>query len=323
MPLFRSYINDLALKGFSSHEHLRLALMSVVSARRLAPNLGRALFCSRATSMLVGATGQNLLAAIQSFPRDERSAILQWIGRFGPFIEDEREVWEDDLYYFNNEDITNEGLGEAARQCQRGYDAHTLSLQTGNGFPIGLSPLTVSQGLLDDPLVVVSVPSHFSASALAEIANNSEPEPSSWVDLIIYCRNRFTNLIIGKHCDKVLQPQPFSANVARRTIELLKVLNQISTERDEEGALSPLGEELKQNFFIGEKAWFSDEGADNKQNFASEMTFPDPRNNAERIQCFWHGKIKTPQYRIHFEWPKPTPGEPIVVAYIGPKISKH
>jgi len=52
------------------------------------------------------------------------------------------------------------------------------------------------------------------------------------------------------------------------------------------------------------------------------MTFPDPDVQGETLFCSWHGKVKTPQYRIHFSWPV-TAASPVYVVYVGPKITKR
>jgi hypothetical protein len=92
---------------------------------------------------------------------------------------------------------------------------------------------------------------------------------------------------------------------------------------NEDGCLDDLGLDLLQKHFVGEKAWFSDESDENKARFKDEMTFPDPEDSSCSLRCYWHGKIKTPQYRIHFEWPVPPPFRRIKIAYIGPKIAKR
>jgi hypothetical protein len=52
------------------------------------------------------------------------------------------------------------------------------------------------------------------------------------------------------------------------------------------------------------------------------MSFVDPENPAKKFFCPWHGKIQTPQFRIHFEWPIPAHQQRLKVLYIGPKITK-
>lgn len=74
--------------------------------------------------------------------------------------------------------------------------------------------------------------------------------------------------------------------------------------------------------FSGEKAWFTDESEGNKKKFASQMTFVDPLNSSMKIFCPFHGKIKTPQYRIHFPWPMAQDEGVLRIVYIGPKITK-
>ncbi len=41
-----------------------------------------------------------------------------------------------------------------------------------------------------------------------------------------------------------------------------------------------------------------------------------------QLECFWHGKIKSPQYRIHFSYPIEE-DVPLYIAYIGPKLTKR
>jgi hypothetical protein len=119
-----------------------------------------------------------------------------------------------------------------------------------------------------------------------------------------------------------LLPTPFSQLVTKRIFELLDILNRLVIESDLNGQLSETGRNLLQQHFSGDKAWFTDESSTNKRNFKQEMTFSDPIDNSKKIFCSWHGKIKTPQVRVHFEWPRPNNQKKIKVVYIGPKITK-
>ena len=99
---------------------------------------------------------------------------------------------------------------------------------------------------------------------------------------------------------------PFSSLVTKRIFELLDVLNCIVNETDGSGGVSEAGLQILNDHFVGEKAWFTDESDTNKRAFKYAMTFPDMNNpDGEKLFCPWHGKIKTPQIRIHFEWPRP------------------
>lgn len=105
-------------------------------------------------------------------------------------------------------------------------------------------------------------------------------------------------------------------------MELLNLLDKLSESVDSQGQLSAAGKELQQIHFNGEKAWFSSDSEGSKRDFGKGMTFPDPADSSRSIQCFWHGEIKTPQFRVHFEWPLSIGTKRIKVTYIGPKISK-
>ena len=82
--------------------------------------------------------------------------------------------------------------------------------------------------------------------------------------------------------------------------------------------------QLQSLLMVGDRARFTDSSDTEKRNrrFAEAMTFNHPETS-ERVFCSWHGKIQTPQYRIHFEWPMPDHQDrKLFVAYIGPKITK-
>jgi hypothetical protein len=120
-----------------------------------------------------------------------------------------------------------------------------------------------------------------------------------------------------------LSPVPFHSGVAEKLYFLLGVLQKLSDET-RDGALSAVGLELYDKFFMRQKALFSDESESNKRDFANELTFRDPAGGHEPLFCPWHGKVKFgSQYRIHFEWPRPRGQVAIKVVYIGPKITKH
>ena len=72
--------------------------------------------------------------------------------------------------------------------------------------------------------------------------------------------------------------------------------------------------------FHGEKSWFSDSSDSEKRKFKQDLTFPHPERAQENLFCTWHGKVKTPQYRVHFSWSFGT--DPVYVTYVGPKITK-
>lgn len=136
------------------------------------------------------------------------------------------------------------------------------------------------------------------------------------------CRSRFELLIIPDSVQERIEREAFYPVVARRTLVILQTLHRIVRGRSADGSLNAEALSLWQQHSQGGKAWFTDESEGNKHKFKSEMTFPDPENPSNRLFCPWHGKIKTPQFRIHFEWPV-LPGQSrLKILYIGPKITK-
>ena len=102
----------------------------------------------------------------------------------------------------------------------------------------------------------------------------------------------------------------------------LIVLHELKNCFDEDGERTPAGHSLYQKHFTGDKAWFSDSSVTEKRNFRTELTFPNPSLPGESLFCTWHGKVKTPQLRIHFSWPIRAT-EPLYVVYVGPKLTKR
>ena len=135
-------------------------------------------------------------------------------------------------------------------------------------------------------------------------------------------RARFPNLVLSESIERVLAPHPFNLYVIERSMELLTVLQQYLESRDDNGRHTANTRDLLARHFSGGKAWFTDESATNKRAFKNELTFPDPIDPTAQVFCPWHGKIKTPQYRIHFAWPIEAADRVIRVVYIGPKITR-
>jgi len=320
----RLFLNEASLVGMSDLDQVSDYFNALMSARSRSQNLSRVLYCSRKTGETEAIHGERLLKTIAKMPRDKRGAILAWLGKRGPFMDYDRVETDEDLYHLGKTEVTDLGPGEAARQKQRGLDARLLSFDNAAGAhgPFAHTPLRVIQGFPDEPIGAADIPNTWDFAEAKKWADAVDPEPDSWVTLLKVCRRRYGNLLIGVHCDQILGAQTFYPAVSRRVIELLRILDEIAGDASAQHGLSAQGLELVQNHFSGGKAMFTDESDENKTKFAREMTFADPADPSRKIQCFWHGKIKTQQFRIHFEWPLPATTAQIKVAYIGPKISK-
>ncbi len=102
----------------------------------------------------------------------------------------------------------------------------------------------------------------------------------------------------------------------------LDTLNKSCGCFDEKGKRTAEGDQIYADHFTGEKAWFSDSSSREKNMFRPELTFRHPEQLDEYLFCPWHGKVKTPQIRIHFSWPIAA-NAPVYIVYVGPKITKR
>jgi hypothetical protein len=319
----RIFLNELSIDGrFPSRESVRAALMELVGARNRSRQLAKILYCSFSLPSRRGWASETLQETFATFRRDEKAQILGWLSQRGPFLEQDRQAEENDLFSFEGEDVTELGLGEAARRLVHGCAAAVYSFVGGSARDFRRTPLPVTHGLVEDPYQTLDVPNYWTIQELLDVSESALLEPETWTELLDRADNQFDRLIIGNHCYATLGGSPFNPSLGRRITALLKILQAIMKEMDEHGTLSAAGEELRQTHFVGERALFSDESASNKANFKDDMTFDDPMDAGNSITCFWHGKINTPKFRIHFEWPVGSPKDGMKVVYIGPKISK-
>ena len=124
-----------------------------------------------------------------------------------------------------------------------------------------------------------------------------------------------------------LQGHPFVPGAAQRIVVLLNVLNRMKQCFDDDGSRTAEGHRLYQDFFTGEPgnggrgAAFTDSSDPEKHDFKNDLTFPSPAHPSETLFCTWHGKVQTPQIRVHFSYPI-RKDDPLFVVYVGPKITK-
>lgn len=313
------FLNELALAdAWTSTSAIRQPLTAILRARQQQPVLRDALYCARGFGGVQTPAGLPLSRAAQALPRDTRVQLFEWIAKFGPFIEDHRQPIDEDLFFFGEDDVTDLGLGEAARRIRVEHRAATLSPVVDEHSRFAASPLSVVHGLPDEPIAEVDVTNYTHLARLSGDLRTLDPNPANWQAFLEECRYRFDLLHIGTHCDETLTRLPYMPAAGRRIIELLNVLQRIRAEMNHNGSLSPTGLELRDRFFIGKGAWFSDESESRKRK-PSKFTFPDPEGGND-ITCFWHGKVSTEAIRMHFDWPVKCGTKPLRIAYIGRHI---
>jgi hypothetical protein len=323
----RWYVNDASLQGqFLSIVEFLPALRELMDLRRSEPAYS-SLFVARALGSRALLADQTLAHAVQSISdRDLRVRVLQWVNQRGPFFDDDRLTEEDDLFQCMGVDVTDQGLGEAARQIVHGLKAGTWSF-VGGALNFCLNPLKVTHGLTEAPMGLYDVPNVWTADAFRVLAIEALPRPTSWSDLTIRLRMRFSRLNIPDafHNNAKLQAEPFNTAISDRVEELCNHLNEYMKSRNANGSPSARTNEIIRALFTnaaGAEPLFTAESVSNQNSFRNELTFPDPSVPNRTIFAHWHGKIRHRFFRLHFEWPVPLDAAQLKVLYLGPKLTR-
>lgn len=314
------FVNDLSLAGqYPTSEAFVGDLKQFLALRNRSPLLASRLFCSRTICYRPVSQNHDFQHAVMgSGDKLLTNLVLNWITKAGPFWEEQRQPVTDDYFHCHQTEVTEFGLGEAARRKLGGASTNSISFP-GAGFDY--SPLPVIQGLLEEPISTIEVENQWKWEDVQRAVEAAMPPIINWEQMLTEARGRFDHLDLVADCGDPLKSEPFSQYVVERVFELLKVLNEYISCMAESCAPTERNHELIAQHFTGEKSWFSDESTSNKQDFKNKLEFADPAQPGDKIFCPWHGKINTPPYRIHFEWP-PRPKAKLRVFYIGPKITK-
>ena len=311
--------NDCSIHGqFPSLEVFRDTIGRVMTIRETARRFGRELQCHRNVVNAQVTQDLTMPQAVQALSSDKRRSLMQWLTRRGPFWEDAREHSEDDYVECNGEVVTDTAVGEAAFCLIHRIDRSLVSLDPSDWL---ISPLSVNWH--DDAGVKsVEVLNYWDPGEVEAALESAPVQLESWNDLESVARLRCPDLTFSDDSFALLRGHPFGKGAAERLLVRLNVLHTLKNSFNEHGERTPEGHALYQKHFTGDKAWFSDSSDIEKARFESELTFSHPTNPAQRLFCTWHGKVKTPQLRIHFSWPIRA-NEPLYVVYVGPKITKR
>lgn len=315
------FINDLSIRGqFVSHGDICNALTPILQLRQRRADLRSRILCSRplGTRPAIGALSLQQ-AVVQAPDRTFKQLALTWLANAGPFWDDSRELNPDDYFHHAGEDVTEHGLGEASRRLIAGAAAAAFSFLNPPENTFRHSPIEVHHGLPEDPIGILAVHNFWEVD---ELERSSIVPPSSWADMLSSAGNRMNLLVLSGEISAQLKSQPFSRIIAEKVLERLAVLQTLAAETLPDGSRSEKATQIYNTYFIGDTPYFTDESDGNKRDFKNEMTFNDPVTSGATLFCPWHGKVKTGQFRIHFEWPRPRRQNHIKICYIGPKITK-
>jgi hypothetical protein len=200
------HVNDLSLSGqFADSEAFRVALTPLLQLRAKRDDLKSRIFCSKTLLVRpVTVNALNLQQAVMAI-RDKNytRSVLAWISSAGPFWEDTRASISEDLFYFEHEDVTEQGLGEAARRLLRGIEAHVYSF-TGPVARFQRSPL-----LVESLRGFQQILNFWDTPTLEATAGRERAE--SWRHLLELVSQRLPNVILAPETAKQLRPSPFSS----------------------------------------------------------------------------------------------------------------
>ena len=185
----RWYINDLSVQGQYTSPLEFVELLSRMLALKIrVRRIGSNLFCSRDQfrnrPVLPGTTVVEALR--NSSQRDLRNMSLSWLDKSGPFLEDSRLQQTDDLFFFENHDVTDQGLGEAARQ-RLAFRATASFSFPGGQVDFCKDSLFIQQGFPNELISTVQLQNFWTLDGLEKHAQLCEDTPDSWTSLLAFC----------------------------------------------------------------------------------------------------------------------------------------
>jgi hypothetical protein len=313
-------LNDLSLHGqFDSTSTFIAALDRIMVARQSIQRRGMRLRCRKFQHARINET-TTVLQALQSMrDRNKRSGILLWMTKDGPFWEEERLHTGDDFFEVDGAVVTDTAVGEAAMQILQGT-ATTLVSFTPSSWE--RTPIEVARVHDDESRTTVSVPNVWTQAQIDATLQEAERPLQSWSDLVRWAQRECSHLALAPDVIASLEGWPFVPGAAERFQVLLGTLDRLKQCVGKNNRLNAAGLAILQNYFVGEEARFTDSSDGEKREFKNELTFPHPERPGETLFCPWHGKVKTPQMRVHFSYPIKF-DEPLYIVYIGPKITKR
>ena len=312
--------NDLSIHSqFPDLPAFREAMIRLMGIRSVARQFGREVQCHRNVANAQVTHRHCMQQAINIFNRDEQRAVMQWLTRQGPFWEEARVHSPDDYLECNGEVVTDTAVGEAAYCCFNGVRRSLVSLTPSSWM---FSPILVTWIVNLRDKRDVYVVNHWDVEELEAFLRDAPAPLASWEQLELSSRDRCPNLTFSEDCFHALRGHPFVQGAAHRVLSLLELLDQFKMCFDEGGQRTPKGHWLYKEHFTGVRGRFSDSSDVEKRNFEAKLTFRHPEAAGETLFCTWHGKVQTPQLRIHFSWPV-VADKPLYVVYVGPKITKR
>lgn len=314
------YFNDCSLHGqFPDVPSFEEAIGRLMLMKQLAARFGNDIYCHKNCMNSQVTRDENLPQVINKIDRNRRLALLQWFTKYGPFWDDVRQHSADQYLDCNQEVVTDTVVGECA---VIGLSGESVQLTSITPSDWEANTLEVCWHKNDQSMEAIHLCNHINSETLETTLQSAPLSISSWDELSTRCIPRFSLLNFSEDAFEALKGVPFHPGVAESLVRRLDVLNQLKAAFDPNGNRTDEGNRLYQEFFNGKKAWFTDSGPQEKIDFKNQLTFKHPENDAATLFATWHGKVKTPQMRIHFDWDFSNENL-VYVVYLGPKLTKR
>ncbi len=311
------YFNDASLHGqFPACEAFKDSLQNLWEIRKTLVASGLQLRVCRSVRLRQVTPTETFNQFLGVIPKDLKARLLLWLDREGPFWDDDRRHPDEEYFECCGDLVTDTGAAEAACLQTEAVASWLFSLDPSKFLT---NPLVVQWLGREGGDLSVAVPNAWNPYHAGRCVSSLEKPFASWNELLEWAERECRNLILSPEIRTQL-PMQFYSNVAQRSKVLLGILDQIvgltKTGKSREV------EEIRKEWMHGERARFSPSCDSELRDFANDLTFSHPVSG-RRVLCSWHGKIQTPQFRIHYEWPLPEGEDRLFVAYIGPKITKR
>ncbi|MCM2680953.1 hypothetical protein [Echinimonas agarilytica] len=312
--------NELSFDGeFESFESYLESLNGLMKMRLEAKKHGFDVHCTKAILNTDITRDINFQQSLQRLTKEQCHALVQWITQSGPFWDDDKSHSSEEYYELEGGNVvTDTCLAEAAFHNVDRTPSSVISLSQPHWSSASLPVIWHK----DNGNLRVEVINQTRLDVLLERLVD-EPKPiTSWEQLEVRCKERCPSLTFSDTSFAGLKGVPFVFGASSRIWDLMIVLETMKNSFNEAGERNEEGHRIYQEHFTGNKAWFSDSSDTEKREFSEELTFKHPENEGKTIFCTWHGKVKTPQMRIHHSWPI-SKDTPLYVTYVGPKITKR
>jgi hypothetical protein len=241
---------------------------------------------------------------------EQKRKILNILDKTTPVLPDDSAIPSDLTFFYNENLIPNTGLAECAYQKMMGESASLYSLSTSSFRYDSLTVYIKQNDIIDNKQ---EVKNYFSIAALEQELQSACKPIQSWDEFFDFVTNNFIWLKLTDDAKKYLKREAFEKILANSIITRLDILNKMAESESEKIFL-----ELYRKHCQGNRAWFSDESLNRKQDpvLNEKLTF---LINGKHILCNFHGKINYRDFRIHIS-SQPKRHEKLYIAYIGRKI---